>query len=119
MCRSPVYNSLSSGEQDFYQKGNTLYTAGGYSVPDTVNFTGSTNNGSTTVAVSDLTGLAVGQFVSGPGIPLFLPHSQTQADVTITAIGSNTITISQAATATATGVAATATAENNFTTYDC
>jgi len=112
-----VYNSLSSGEQDFYQKGNTLYTAGGYSVPDTVNFTGSTTNGSTTVGVSDLTGLAVGQFVSGPGIPLFLPHSQTQADVTITAIGTNTITISQAAMATATGVTLTA-ATSNYTTYD-
>ena len=112
-----VYNSLSSGEQEFYQKGNTLYTMGGYSVPDTINFTGNTIAGSTTVGVSDITGLAVGQFVSGPGIPLFLPHSQTQADVTITAVGTNSITISQAATATATGVALTA-AENNFTTYD-
>ena len=112
-----VYNSLSSADQEFYQKGNTLYTVGGYSVPDTINFTGNTTTGSTTVGVSDITGLAVGQFVSGPGIPLFLPNSQTQADVTITAVGTNTITISQAATATAAGVALTA-ATNNFTTYD-
>ena len=112
-----VYNSLSSGEQEFYQKGNTLYTMGGYSVPDTINFTGNTTAGSTTIGVSDVTGLAVGQNVSGPGIPLFLPNSQTQADVTITAVGTNSITISQAATATATGVVLTA-ASDNFTTYD-
>ena len=64
-----VYNSLSSGEQEFYQKGNTLYTMGGYSVPDTINFTGNTIAGSTTVGVSDITGLAVGQFVIGTGNP--------------------------------------------------
>ena len=64
-----VYNSLSSAAQEFYQKGNTLYTVGGYSVPDTINFTGNTTDGSTTVGVSDVAGLAVGQFVIGPGNP--------------------------------------------------
>ena len=112
-----VYNSLSSAAQEFYQKGDTLYTVGGYSVPDSINFSGDTTLGSTTVGVSDIDGLAVGQYVSGPGIPLFLPNSQTQADVTITAIGANTITISQAATATATGAVLNA-ATSNYTTYD-
>ena len=71
MCRVAIYNSLSSADQEFYQKGDTLYTVGGYSVPDTINFTGNTTDGSTTSASRTLTGLAVGQFVTGPGIPLF------------------------------------------------
>jgi hypothetical protein len=112
-----TYNSLSSSAQEFYQKGGILYAVGGYSVPDSINFAGNTTAGSTTVDVSDLGGLAVGQFVSGPGIPLFLPNSQTQADVTITAVGTSTITISQAATATASGAALNA-ATSNYTTYD-
>ena len=112
-----VYNSLSSAAQDFYQKGDKLYTIGGYSVPDSINFTGDTTDGSTTVQVSNVAGLAVGQYLTGLGIPLFLPNSQTQADVTITAVGANSITISQAATATATGVTLNA-ATSNYTTYD-
>jgi len=112
-----VYNSLSSAAQDFYQNGDTLYTIGGYSVPDSIDFTGNTTQGSTTVGVANIAGLAVGQYVSGPGIPLFLPNSQTQADVTITAVGTSSITISQPATATAIGAALNA-ATSNYTTYD-
>ena len=112
-----VYNSLSSADQEFYQKGNTLYTAGGYSVPDTITFTGSTTRGSTSVQVADVTGMAIGQNVTGPGIPLFLPGTQNPAGVTITAIGGNSITLSAPATATASGVALTA-STSDFTTYD-
>ena len=112
-----VYNSLSSADQEFYQKGNTLFTAGGYSVPDTVTFSGSTTLGSATVQVADITGLALGQNVTGPGIPLFLPGTQKPASVTITAISGNTITLSEPATATASGVSLTA-STTNYTTYD-
>ena len=51
------------GRAGFYQKGDTLYTIGGYSVPDSINFTGDTTDGSTTVGVSNIAGLAVGQYV--------------------------------------------------------
>ena len=112
-----TYNSLSSAAQDFYQKGNTLYTVGGYSVPDTINFTGNTTNGSTTVDVSSIAGLAIGQYVTGAAIPVINPTTQAAVDVTITAIGTNTITLSQPAIATATATALTA-STNNFTTYD-
>ena len=64
-----VYNSLSSGEQEFYQQGNTLYTVGGYSVPDTINFTGNTTAGSDVIPVSSTEGLAIGQYVTGSTIP--------------------------------------------------
>ena len=109
-------NSLSSADQEFYQRGDTLYTVGGYSVPDTVDVTGNTTANSTTVTVVDATGLAIGQYVSGPGIPLFDQNSNP-LQVTITAIQGNTITLSQPATATASGVALTASTEN-FITYD-
>ena len=71
-----TYNSLSSAAQDFYQKGNTLYTVGGYSVPDTINFTGNTTNGSTTVAVSSTDGLAIGQYVTGAADPVSSTRSR-------------------------------------------
>ena len=112
-----TYNSLTSAAQDFYQKGNTLYTVGGYSVPDTIAFTGNTTNGSTTVDVSSIAGLAVGQYVTGAAIPFINPTTQAAIEVTITAIGTNTITLSQPAIATATDTALTA-STSNFTTYD-
>ncbi len=111
-----VYNSLSSAAQEFYQQGNTLYVVGGYSVPDTINFTATTTNGSSSVTVADAAGLAIGQFVTGPGIPLF-DQNGNPLNVAITAISGNTITLSQPATATASNVALTASTQN-FTTYD-
>ena len=128
-----VYNSLSSGEQEFYQQGNTLYTVGGYSVPDTINFTGNTTAGSAVIPVSSTEGLAIGQFLTASTIPIKTqtPNSPggpnapppVAITTTITAIGTNTITISMSDNTyledigTATGVALTA-SSNNFTTYD-
>jgi len=113
-----TYNSLSSAAQDFYQKANTLYTVGGYSVPDTINFTASTVAGNTTVQLSSAAGLAVGQYLTGAAIPLVNnPILQVPVIVTITAVGTNTITLSQPAIATTTGGALTASTAN-FTTYD-
>jgi hypothetical protein len=67
---------------------------------DTPSFalTATTTKGSPTVSVAGKSGLAVGQAVSGPGIPV---------GTTITAISnsSNSITLSSAATATASNVA--------------
>jgi hypothetical protein len=64
------------------------------------NFTGNTTNGSSTISnVSDITGLSVGQAITGAGIP---------AGTTLAAIGTTTITLSQNATATASGTALTA-----------
>ena len=103
-----TYNSLSSAAQDFYQQGNTLYTIGGYSVPDTINFTGTTTNGSDIVDVSSTDGLAVGQYITGAGIPIVTPAADIRSTVTITAVGTNTITLSQPATASGTGAALTA-----------
>ena len=74
--------------------------------PSSVSFTGNTTSGSPTVSNVQLStgmfGLAVGESVTGPGIP---------AGTTITAINvaTNTITLSQNTTATATGVKLTAT----------
>ena len=112
-----TYNSLSSAAQGFYQKGNILYTIGGYSVPDAINVTGNTTPGSNLVNVSSTEGLAIGQYVAGDGIPIYDANTGNAIIVTITAIGTNTITLSQAAIATGTGVALTA-SSNNFTTYD-
>ena len=111
-----VYNSLASANQEFIQEGDTLYTVGGYSVPDTINFAGETTAGSTTITVANPAGLAVGQAVTGPGIPL-VDQNNKPLDVTITDISGGTVTLSQAATATASDVALTASTDN-FTTYD-
>lgn len=63
----------------------------------TIQFTGSTTSGSTTVSsVTVPATLTVGQPISGPGIA---------SGSTITAIGTTTLTLSAAATATATNVA--------------
>jgi hypothetical protein len=112
-----TYNSLSSAAQGFYQKGNTLYAVGGYSVPDTINLTGNTTEGSTIVEVSTIAGLAIGQHVTGAAIPYINAVTQAAIDVTITAIGTGTITLSQPAIATATSTILTASSDK-FTTYD-
>jgi flagellar hook protein FlgE len=57
--------------------------------------TGGTTAASTTVTVPSTAGIAIGQSVSGAGIP---------ANTTVTAIGAGTITLSAAATATAANV---------------
>jgi hypothetical protein len=62
--------------------------------------TGNTTSSSTTVAVSSIVGLTVGQVISGTGIP---------SNTTISAISAGQIILSQAATATGTSVALTTT----------
>jgi hypothetical protein len=111
-----AYNSLTSADQEFYQEGDTLYTVGGYSVPDTIKFAGKTTAGSTTITVANPAGLAVGQAVTGPGIPL-VDQKGHPLNVTITDVSGSTVTLSQAATATASDVALTASTDN-FTTFD-
>jgi hypothetical protein len=60
-------------------------------------YTGTTTNASTTISsLSSTTGLKVGQYISGAGIP---------TDTTISSIGSGSIVISNQATAAASGVA--------------
>ena len=71
--------------------GTTACVTGIPYAPTTIAFTGITLQGSMLVtAVSSTTGLAIGQSVTGAGIP---------AGTTITAIGSSTITLSANATA--------------------
>ena len=111
-----IANSLSSTNQAYYTHGDTLYTAGGYSVPGTVSFTGHVSVLSRDITVtSGLENLAVGQTVSGvlpfpSGQTLFLPGT------TITAINGSTVTVSNAALADATGVTMAA-YSRTFTTY--
>lgn len=63
----------------------------------TVQATGTTTNGSTSIsAVASTAGLAVGMFVSGPGIPV---------GATVAAMGAGTITLSAAATVSGSAVA--------------
>ncbi|MFM9011026.1 MAG: hypothetical protein ACKON8_09190 [Planctomycetota bacterium] len=113
---SAVSSPLSSTNQAFYTVGDTLYTAGGYSVPDTVSFTGTVTALSRDITVtSGLENLAVGRTVSGvlpfpSGQTLFLPGT------TITAINGSTITLSTAAVASGTGVSLAA-FNRTFTTY--
>jgi hypothetical protein len=112
-----ITNPLSSTNQAFYQRGDTLYTAGGYSVPDTVAFTGTVTALSREIIVtSGLENLVVGRTVSGvlpfpSGESIFVPGT------TITAIDGNTVTVSQDALVSATGVSMAA-FNRNFTTYD-
>lgn len=111
-----ISSSLSSTNQAFYTDGDTLYTAGGYSVPDTVSFTGDVNALSRDITVtSGLENLVVGRTVSGvlpfpSGRSIFLPGT------TITAINGNTVTVSSAALVNATGVSLAA-YNKTFTTY--
>lgn len=111
-----IANSLSSTNQASYTRGDTLYTAGGYSVPGTVNFTGVVSALSRDITVtSGLENLSVGRTVSGvlpfpSGQSLFLPGT------TITAISGTTVTVSNAAVASASGVSLAA-YSRDFTTY--
>ena len=111
-----VANPLTSTNQAYYTHGDTLYVAGGYSVPGTVNFTGEVTALSRDITVtSGLDNLAVGQTVSGvlpfpSGESLFLPGT------TITAINGTALTLSNAAVANATGVTMAA-SSRTFTTY--
>jgi hypothetical protein len=111
-----IANSLSSTNQAYYTRGDTLYTAGGYSVPGTVNFSGEVTALSRDITVTTgLDNLSVGQTVSGvvpfpSGQSLFLPGT------TITAINGSTVTVSNAALADATGVTMAA-YSRTFTTY--
>lgn len=72
------------------------------SVTSTVAFVGSTTTGSASVTVVSAAGLAVGQSVTGAGIP---------ALTTILTIAGTTVTLSANATATAAAAALTATVE--------
>ncbi|MFM7290237.1 MAG: hypothetical protein ACKO6B_03275 [Planctomycetia bacterium] len=111
-----ISNSLSSTNQAFYTNGDTLYTAGGYSVPDTVSFTGSVTALSRDITVtSGLENLAVGRKVSAvlpfpSGESIFLPGT------TITAINGHTVTVSDAAVVDAPGVSMAA-FNKTYTTY--
>ncbi|MFM8290764.1 MAG: hypothetical protein ACKOC4_03570 [Planctomycetia bacterium] len=112
-----IASPLSSTNQASYADGDTLYVAGGYSMPDTVSFVGDVTASSREITVtSGLERLAVGRTVSGvlpfpSGQSLFLPGT------TITAIDGNTVTVSVAAVGTATGVSLAA-FNRTFTTYD-
>jgi len=111
-----ISNSLSSTNQAFYTNGDTLYTAGGYSVPDTVSFTGSVSALSRDITVtSGLENLVVGRKVSAvlpfpSGQSIFLPGT------TITAITGHTVTVSEAAVVDAPGVSMAA-FNKTYTTY--
>jgi len=113
-----ISSPLSSTNQAYYTAGDTLYTAGGYSMPDTVSFTGTVTERSQAVTVtSGLQNLAVGRTVSGvlpfpSGQSLFVPGT------TITAIDydTNTISLSTAAVASGNGVSLAA-FNRTFTTY--
>lgn len=113
---APISSVLSSTNQAFYAVGDTLYTAGGYSMPDTVSFTGNISASSRTITVtSGVENLVVGRTVSAvlpfpAGVSIFLPGT------TITAIDGNTVTVSDAAVVTATGVSMAA-FNRTFTTY--
>lgn len=72
------------------------------SVGAPVTITGTTNSTTSVTAVSSTAGLAVGQAISGAGIPV---------GATIAALGSGTLTLSAAATASASGVSLTVAAE--------
>lgn len=73
-------------------------------VAGSLTFTGNTTNLSTTITtVSSVTGLFVGQYITGTNIP---------AQTYITSIGTTTITISNAATGTASTTTFTTTATN-------
>ena len=84
-----VITVVYSGDQNYLPSTSTGTTVTVTDVSTITGFTGTMTNNSTSVtAVSATTGLAVGQFVTGPGIP---------GGTTIAAIGSGTITLSAAA----------------------
>ena len=108
-------NSLSSTNQQFYQKGDTLYTVGGYSKPGTVGFTGDVSTTSDTITVTGgLENLAVGQSVAGVvqvDVQVFPP------DTFITAISGNTVTTNNPGEVDGTGLSLVA-SQGDFKTYD-
>jgi len=110
-----VSNSLSSTNQQHYQRGDTLFTVGGYSRPGTVGFTGDVSTLADTIAVtSGLENLAVGQSVSGVvlvDLQVFPPET------TITAISGSTVTTSRPSAVDGTGLSLVA-STGEFTTYD-
>ena len=112
-----ISSPLSSTSQQSYQRGDTLYTIGGYSIPGTVSFTGSVSApGNTITVTSGLENLRVGQSVSGvlpfpSGQDIFPPGTK------ITAISGNAVTTSNPAETDATGASFGA-YTRDFTTYD-
>ena len=110
-------NSLSSTNQQYYQKGDRLYVVGGYSRPNTVSFTGDVTAGSDLTTVTDgLDKLQVGQSVSG------IVRETVQvypANTTITAINGNIITTSNPAVVVTgeSGLSLVA-SKGDYTTYD-
>ena len=109
-------NSLSSTNQEYYQKGDTLYVVSGYSKPYTVQFTGDVSAGSDTISVvSGLDRLAVGLTVAG--VTPLTAADLYPPDTTITAISGSTVTTSRPSAADGTGVALAA-SKGDFTTYD-
>lgn len=108
-------NSLSSTNQQSYQKGDTLYTVGGYSKPYTVGFTADVSTQSDTITVtSGLENLAVGQSVSGVvqvDVQVYPPNTK------ITAISGNTVTMSGVGAVDGTGLSLVA-SKGDYTTYD-
>jgi hypothetical protein len=108
-------NSLSSTNQEFYQRGDTLYTVGGYSKPYTVGFTGDVSTQSDTITVtSGLENLAVGQNVSGV---VQVDVQIYPSDTTITAITGDTVTTSNPSAVDGTGLSLAA-SKGDYTTYD-
>ena len=112
-----VYNSLTSANPEYYQKGDTLYLAGGYSVPGTVNFTGDVRAQSKDITVtSGLENLSVGQKLSGV-LPFPSGEAVFPPDTTIAAINGSTVTASDVIKQDATGLSMAA-YTSEFTTYD-
>jgi len=108
-------DSLSSTNQQYYQRGDTLYTVGGYSRPGTVGFTGDVSTTSDTITVtSGLENLAVGQSVSGVvqvDVQVYPPETR------ITAISGNTVTTNNPGEVDGTGLSLVA-SQGDFKTYD-
>jgi len=110
-------NSLSATNQEYYQRGDTLYAVSGYSKPYTVSFTGDITSGSDiTTVTSGLDKLAVGLDVSGIVRDIVQVYPP---DTTITDISGNTITTSNPSLLAddETGLALVA-SKGDYTTYD-
>ncbi len=112
-----VFNSLTSTSQQSYQKGDTLYVAGGYSAPGTVSFTGNvTAPGPDVTVTSGMENLAVGQKLSGI-VPFPSGDYVFPPGTTIAAINGNTITASNPTLVDGTGLSLAA-SSGAFKTYD-
>jgi hypothetical protein len=96
---SVPYSFQTTGQVDPVQQAQMFPLPDGQIVTDyasNIYLTGTISSGSSSVTVSSIAGLLVGQALSGVGIPVA---------TVIIAVGSTTITISQNATASAAGVA--------------